>query len=80
MSTDWIDDPSTSFEDKLAHAEQFNEVEVRGPRVSMPGAIVGVRANNSVGSVIVPAPKFGIDYGSNALRESIARTGKHQTA
>lgn len=48
MSADWIDDPSKSFEDKLAHAEQFNEVEAGGPSVSMPGAVEDMRADDGI--------------------------------
>jgi len=68
MSNDWIDDPDVSFDEKLAHAEQFREVEVR---TSM--FVVNAPAD-TFGSSVIAAPDLDISFGSGALRESITST------
>lgn len=74
MTTDWIDDPDTSFEDKLARAEQFTEVEVRGPLYVLAGPA------NSFGSAVLQAPDVPISTGSSALRQSISSSKSFASA
>lgn len=65
MTDDWIDDPNTSFDDKIAHAEQFAEVEVsRSPYfVSGPA--------NTGGSFVIQPPEMPSLSRSYAVHQNV---------
>ena len=74
MSNDWIDDPTTSFDEKIVHAASFPEVEVRGPLFVLDAR------SDSFGSVVIDAPELEISFGSAILRESIVAAKTLTTA